>query len=106
MNLDYAVEVSTDTMFPSGRTIVVSRFSSQTPGLQSTSQAPGHLQIDLSTTNTSLPLYIRQAQTLYWRAGVRNHADRPGPVPDSIGERYIFSARYFTLNRPLVPPGG
>lgn len=105
LNLDYAVEVSSDTMFVAGKTVVVSTFSSQTLGVQSTSNL-GHPQIDLSTTNTNLPLSIRQAQTLYWRAGVRNHADLPGPVPDAINQRYIFSARYFTLTRPLVPPGG
>lgn len=31
-------------------------------------------------------------KTLYWRIGVRNVADNPGPVPDQLsGKRYIFS---------------
>jgi hypothetical protein len=38
-----------------------------------------------------------EAKELWWRIGVRNVFDRPGPIPDAGGERYIFSeARRFT----------
>jgi hypothetical protein len=41
--------------------------------------------------------------TVWWRVGARNVADRPGPVKDALGERYIFSA-VRSFKRPTAPP--
>jgi len=98
ITVDYCVEVSASSTFNPGQTVVVSKFTSNTSGTLSTPS-----QVDLSSV--SLPLAIRQAQTLFWRVGARNNADRPGPLPDLIGEHYIFSA-WLRLTRPAVPPGG
>jgi hypothetical protein len=41
----------------------------------------------------------------FWRVGARNVADRPGPVADQSGERFVFGAsRRFTIPAPPPPP--
>jgi hypothetical protein len=87
----YAVEVSTDPSFQSASTIVVvARVESISPGGVSTEP------IDLSGV-------FPNAQRLYWRVGGRNAADRPGPVRDAKGERYVFSLP-FQFDRAKNPP--
>lgn len=95
-NADYCLEISTTSTFDGGTTWVASQIQKNTGGTLSTS-------VDLSTTNTSSPAFIRSATNLYWRIGARNHQDYPGPVPDASGQRFIFS-KYGTLQRPTPPP--
>ena len=94
----FCVELSTQPTFPAGQTVAVSRFVRPSAGTQSTPT-----QVD--TTGASMPAYIRNASEVWWRVGTRNVSDSPGPVRDSIGERYVFSQpRRF--QRPTNPPGG
>ncbi len=87
----YAVEISTDPAFQSAANIVVvARVESISPGGVSTDP------IDISGIFPSF-------QRLYWRVGGRNAADRPGPVKDAEGERYVFSTP-FQFDRTEKPP--
>ncbi|MBI1755606.1 MAG: hypothetical protein HYR64_00675 [Fimbriimonas ginsengisoli] len=94
---DFAVELSSDSTFPAGKTVALGRLTRPGGGTYSSPL--------IDTQSPALPSNIRNASEVWWRVGVRNHNDSPGPVPDAIGERYIFSApRRFT--RPPLPPGG
>lgn len=87
----YAVEISTDPAFQSAANIVVvARVESISPGGVSTDP------IDISGVFPSV-------QRLYWRVGGRNAGDRPGPVKDAEGERYVFSTP-FQFDRTEKPP--
>lgn len=74
-----------------------------------------------NTTNRSITLKPRAAgdtfqkfltdnfgsvDTIYWRVGVRNLADSPGPVPDpDTGVPYLFTPRLGqAFKRPIAPP--
>ncbi|MDH7482657.1 MAG: hypothetical protein QHH26_11895 [Armatimonadota bacterium] len=57
---------------------------------------------------------IQNGDTLYWRVGARNSADRPGPIPAGPSPqkdgpkntRYIYSLmEQFTVELPPSPPG-
>ena len=82
--VEYVVEISPQPTFPRGQIRVVGKIQRNETGTLST---------PIVDTSTMFP----GAPELWWRVGVRNVADRPGPVPDANGERYIFSApRRFT----------
>jgi hypothetical protein len=85
--LEYVIQFSSDPLFPANRTITEAPFvDTTTPG----GQAVTSPVIDATS-------YFPTSATLYWRVGVRNLADSPGPVPDSAGRRYVFSGvRSFT----------
>jgi hypothetical protein len=67
----------------------------------------GTLDSTLSGTLGLEPVDIQPffpaANRLYWRVGARNAADVPGPVKDSIGERYVFG-RVYQIDRENPPP--
>ena len=87
----YAVEVSTDPAFQSAANIaVVARVESISPG-------------GISTDPIDLSGVFPNSQRIYWRVGGRNAADRPGPVKDAEGERYVFS-QPFQFDRAKNPP--
>jgi hypothetical protein len=88
---DYIVEVSTQSTFPAGATAVYPR----TP-VQSTSTNPVSLP---AVTIASLLPNASNASTFFFRYGVRNDSDSPGPYPDSLGERFLFSP---TVSVPIT----
>lgn len=101
ISVDYVIELSTTPTFAPGQTVAVDKFTKNTSG---TIQTPN--QINLTDTHsTVLPGYITSPNTttIYWRVGARNTIDNPGPIPDAIGQRYVFSA-YRTLTKPIPPP--
>ncbi len=93
VQLEYAVQFSSEPSFPSDRTITVDPFVDLVTPSGSTVSSP--------TIDTSL--YFPTSQVVYWRVGVKNIEDDPGPVQDSTGKRYIYSSvRRF--RRTAVPP--
>lgn len=99
ITLQYVLEVSAnDPTFQRADTYTFPSFVSGQAGSLSTPTE------NLSATN--LPSFITKATVLYFRIGVRNVADNPGPVPDASGQRYVFSVpRQITkANNPPGPP--
>jgi hypothetical protein len=93
----YVVELSTDITFNNRNAIkVVAEVN--------TAQFGGIV----STTILDLRSLFPNATKLYWRVGAKNLGDNPGPVPDRIGKRYVFSLPFeFTpVEGPPPPPGG
>ncbi|MCL6623172.1 MAG: hypothetical protein K6T17_00970 [Fimbriimonadales bacterium] len=87
----YAVEISTTPTFSSRSTVrVVARVETLLGGL-------------VSTDPINISAVFPTVERLYWRAGARNSGDVPGPVPDVLGERYVFS-RPFQFDRVTPPP--
>jgi hypothetical protein len=78
VSIEYIVEVSPNTTF--SKKTILSKF----------------VRTDIGGNLTAGPFNLSglyaTSQELYWRVGVRNMADKPGPKPDSLTkERYIFS---------------
>jgi hypothetical protein len=97
LNIKYLLEMSTTSNFAKGTVTQVSNFISNTAGTQGLSSSFNLAQIfPNAAANT----------TIYWRYGVRNTFDNPGPHPDFLtGERYIFSNYFtFTFSGPPPPP--
>jgi hypothetical protein len=87
----YAVELSTDPVFLNAANIaVVARVESISPG-------------GISTEPINISGVFPAATRVYWRVGGRNAADRPGPIRDAKGERYVFSIP-FQFDRAKNPP--
>jgi hypothetical protein len=58
----------------------------------------------VDVSSSSLPSYIKTATTVYWRVGVRNTQDKPGPKPERTWwERYVFSQPR-AYKPPVGPP--
>ncbi|MCH8979643.1 MAG: hypothetical protein IH945_10440, partial [Armatimonadetes bacterium] len=99
VKLTYVVQLSVSASFPSGsnQTVTLPEFIELiAPGGQTVSSPP----IDVPTiAATSFP----GVKTLFWRVGVKNEADSPGPVKDASGERFIHST-VGTFVLPLDPP--
>jgi hypothetical protein len=89
ITVEYIVEVSTSPNFTRNTTRKVGTALSTEVGL-----------ISIIADNT---FFTAAGTTVWWRVGARNVADRPGPVRDSLGERYIFSAAR-SFKRPTAPP--
>lgn len=93
----YVLEFSNSPDFPVASTIQV---KTTTPS------------VTVNTLSTSSPNFTKLlgSSTIYYRVGVRNRIDRPGPVPDERftsakgqDRRYIYSdVQSFT--RPVTPP--
>lgn len=78
--LEYAVQLSPDPVF-GGQSVTLGEFiDTATPNAQALATQP-------VATGTLFPT----STTVYWRIGVRNVQDVPGPVADSSGKRYIWS---------------
>ena len=91
--LEYVVQFSATPDFPGGgRTITTDPFVELV--------LPGGQTVSSSTIDTST--ILPTSSVLYWRVGVRNPDDVPGPVADASGKRYIFSARRH-FRRPTNP---
>ncbi len=91
--LEYVVQFSDLPSFPRGsRTFTTDSFVELVlPGGQPVSSPT----IDTSTVDPT-------ATVIYWRVGVRNPEDVPGPVADANGQRYVWSSvRHF--RRPSNP---
>lgn len=87
----YAVEISTSPAFQNRSTMrVVARVESVLPGT-------------ISTDPVNISTVFPGVQRLYWRAGARNAGDNPGPVPDALNERYVWS-QPFQFDRVILPP--
>jgi hypothetical protein len=80
--IGYVVQISPDPSFPAGRTTTLPEFVESVVANGQTVSSPTF------DTGTLFP----GSTTLYWRVGARNVADRPGPVADASGNRYIFSS--------------
>lgn len=94
----YALEISTDPNFPRSRTKTYATFTRADTGTLSTGSISGLLTRLRSDFGTS-------ANEFWWRIGARGMADKPGPVADANGERFIFCpARRFTIPAPPPPP--
>jgi hypothetical protein len=102
ITVEYTFQISSDPTFPKSRTLNLARVLRTDTGVLSTGT------IDLFNNsgqfNPGLQLHTT-TQEWFWRIGARNVADRPGPVPDANGTRYIYSpARRFTIPSPPPPP--
>ncbi|MBX7133294.1 MAG: penicillin-binding protein activator LpoB [Fimbriimonadaceae bacterium] len=93
--LRYVLQLSDDPIFPKNRTIMPAEAV-----VIDNSGLPG-AQLSTKPIQEALTAF-KGSQFVYWRIGVRNEGDSPGPVPVG-GERYIFSAP-FRFSRPTDPP--
>jgi hypothetical protein len=92
--LEYVVQFSTSLSFPAGSSTITSA-----PFIELSAAGGSSVSSPTIDTTTMFP----GAMQVYWRVGVRNPEDKPGPVPDQTGKRYIFSAvRRF--QRSPIPP--
>lgn len=99
--LQYVLELSTTINFAKGTYVQVGSFESNQTGLLNSPNTT--VQI------TSFPLFanVTQGESIYWRFGVKNIADYPGPIPDVLThERYIFGTPQvgFINGTPPPPP--
>lgn len=87
----YAVEISTSPSFQNRTAMrVVARVDTVVGGT-------------VSTDPVNISNVFPGVQRLYWRAGARNAGDVPGPVPDALNERYVWSLP-FQFDRVTLPP--
>ncbi|CAN5376079.1 hypothetical protein BH11ARM2_BH11ARM2_02750 [soil metagenome] len=96
----YTLEFSTTPSFAPGTwataaTQVVSR--SLPPGTQLTFPS-------VATSGARLPGVVQSATLIYWRVGVRNTVDDPGPQRSANGERYVYSYPPTTFRPASAPP--
>lgn len=82
---DYGIEVCSDNSFAAGKTVLITSLTRSSTG---TITAP---PVDISTTSPALLPVIKSSNEVWWRVGARNSGDRPGPIGDAIGQRYIWS---------------
>ena len=95
ISLEAKLEFSSDLNFPKNRTYTVQK-------KQVTFGTSSFPTIDVSSTG--LPSYIQNATTVYWRVGIRNTQDNPGPRSErSDWDRYVFSAPR-SYKPPVGPP--
>ena len=94
----YIIEFSDDPTFPSKFTVSL------------TSNVPNQNFFAVNTTGDTFNkrgrtgANLRNASPIYYRIGVRNPQDKPGPVKDSAsGKRYIYSLNG-TFTRSAQPP--
>ena len=102
-NQEFIIEFSDDPNFPKRFTV------------SQTATIPNQLFFDINTTSDRFNkkgrtgANLRTASPIYYRIGVRNSQDRPGPVQDSAsGKRYIYSlSGVFTRSaQPPAQPTG
>lgn len=93
--IEYVLQISNDPRFPRNNSRIVSTQLDR----ETTTGAT------ISTQSINFSSFFPNSATIYWRVGVRNIADNPGPAPDpATGERYIFSG-VRAFSRPLLPGG-
>ena len=90
---EYILQISQSNAFTQNVTTNVATLSDGTTRFRS-----------VNVTN----LFPNFTGTLWWRVGVRNLDDSPGPVPDQSGAPYIFgriaNTNYRSFTRPAGPP--
>lgn len=99
VNIGYVVQISSSPAFPASATVTsAERVTTDTQQLSIA--FPPRFTGD--TFQQFLSDHFGNTQTLYWRIGVRNVADVPGPLPDpTTGLRYMFS-----VAQNFLAPGG
>jgi hypothetical protein len=96
VTLEYVLQLSSSSTFRKDRTYTFAPITRTETGTLSIT--------DVNTSSADLPKYIREATRLYYRIGVRNLLDKPGPKPDPLTNKpYIFSAGNLVV-RPGTPP--
>ena len=100
VQLQYMVQFSTAPNFPKGsQTVSMPTF------IELTAAGGESVSSPLIDTTTFFP----GALDVFWRVGVRNPDDNPGPVADPNGQRFIYSAVRRFKRSPIPPaprPGG
>ena len=100
VTLGYVLQLSSSPVFQKNLTYTYPEFVRTEAGTIATDP--------INTSASTLPAFIRNATTVYFRIGARNVQDKPGPVKDpATGLRYIFSApsRFTRPSGPPPPPG-
>jgi hypothetical protein len=95
----YVIQLSTSPAFPKGnQTVTLTEFIELT-------QAGGQTVSSPTIDTTS---FFPGSIDVFWRVGVRNPLDVPGPVKDPSGNRYIYSAvrRFKRSGIPPLPRSG
>jgi len=94
----YVLEFSSTIGFQKGTYFTVASFQSNQSGVVGTPGAGVNPATYFPNATSTTPIY--------WRYGVRNMADNPGPAPDFLTrERYIFCPpRSFTFTGTPPPP--
>lgn len=92
LTLEYVVEVSLNPTFPKGSILVGQPVVSNDTN-----------SVSLTAPNNFFQNVAPQTK-IYWRVGVRNVVDVPGPVPDPSGYRYIFGPAQFFVRGEAPPP--
>lgn len=100
LTLEYVVEMSLSPNFPKSGT-----FLAHIPGGSSVAKK---ITTDAGTislsTNNDLFQDVPPGTQIFWRVGVRNIADDPGPVPDSAGNRYVVGPSSIIVRAETPPP--
>lgn len=98
IQLEYVVQFSDQPTFPRGRVTTLDPIDDSGQLGGSAVSYPG------VNTNQLYP----GANAVYWRVGVKNLEDSPGPVADQNGFRYIWSAtrKFRRIGNPGVPRKG
>lgn len=93
---EYVVELSTRADFRSRSNMVA------------IAHVASILQGGVSTDPINISALFPGVRRIYWRVGARNAVDVPGPVPDVLGERYVFGSQLgvtvFQFDRLIPPP--
>ena len=96
ITVEYTLQISPDPTFPGNRTKNYGTVTRTDVGILSTGSIVNlvnRLRADFGSAQLEF----------FWRIGARNVADRPGPVRDAAGTRYVYSpGRRFTI--PTLPP--
>ncbi|MGE0001941.1 MAG: hypothetical protein AB7T05_07735 [Fimbriimonadaceae bacterium] len=98
IQLEYVVQFSDQPTFPRGRVTTLEPIDDSGQIGGAAVSYPG------VNTNTLYP----GATSVYWRVGVKNLEDNPGPVADQNGFRYIWSAtrKFRRIGNPGAPRKG
>lgn len=96
LTLEYRIEASLSPLFPKGNTLLVG------PPKLTSETGP----ISIVAANNFFQ-DIAPGTLVFWRIGVKNVVDAPGPVPDASGYRYVFgpNMQFVRAETPPPPPG-
>jgi hypothetical protein len=102
LTLEYVVEQSLSPLFPKNGT-----FLAHVPGGSAVAKKiTSDTNVVSLTTNNDLFQDVAAGTTIFWRVGVRNVVDVPGPKTDSAGNRYIVgpTQQFVRAETPPPPP--
>ena len=100
LTLEYVVEMSLSPTFPKNGTSLV-HVPTGTAIAKTITNDTGVISL---VANNDLFQDVAQNTQIYWRVGVRNTADSPGPVPDSAGNRYVVGPSSIIKRAETPPP--